>query len=227
LRHFLITRFALPFPKDNPRYEAYSNNPGWFHRRCSLFEKHTLPSVKAQTFKDFTWILLANPEFPEISVSKLESYGIEVAWEDWEWDENRSQLASLLKNKVGDDWVISSRVDSDDILHNRFMEHTHFGAKREREWLAFPNGYVMDRDAAYLYRYINSPFVSLVEPTEEAKFVYHVSHIRARPRILSEVPGWIQVDHGGNVKNSVRRITRKRDCTKCKISDLRKDFTFK
>jgi len=232
MTHFLITRFAIPFAKDSIRYERCTNAPGWFDKRCDLFEKYTLPSIEAQTNQDFYWILIANPDFPGMDKDRLESYAADVLWVDWEWDEGFDTLGNKLKaHFLMDEWIITSRVDNDDMLSKHFIEGCQVTATENVQWLSFPYGYILKKDAAYLRKYPSSPFVSFVERGDSPITVYHTSHIYAGKKYplveISDDPGWVQIDHGDNVKNSVKSLM-----TRGKISgeasvhfeDIRKEF---
>jgi hypothetical protein len=233
MKHVLLTRFAIPFPKDNPRYERCTNSKNWFSNRCDLFEKYTLPSVRAQTSKHFDWILLANPDFPSIDIDRLSSYNIEVLWVDWEFDEDQQQLGEVLQHKYKEhDWIITSRLDNDDMLSNWFMKSLLDNAGNKIEWLTFPNGYIMKGDKAFFRRYPTSPFVSLVEPAAQMSSVFQVSHIFAGTKVgpireLTQDRAWVQIDHGDNVKNNVDKLkSRGKIGNYCSISELRENFTW-
>lgn len=227
-KHILITRFALPFAKENPRYTRCTNSPGWFDRRCTLFEKYTLPSVKSQTSQHFDWVLISNPNFPGIDKKRLESYGVELFWVDWLFEDEKIEgLSDFIRDKgKNSDWIITSRLDNDDMISKWFMETIFNMAREKKEWLCFPNGYMVEKDKAYIRKYSNSPFVSLVENSKEAKSVYQVSHIYSGKKVasmrkISDIPAWVQVDHGENVKNSVKRNKLK---TWIPIQKIKKDF---
>jgi hypothetical protein len=208
MKHLLLTRFAIPFPADNQR-SRHGNNPDWLPRRYELLERYTLPSVESQTCKDFEWLLIANPNFPWIDHKRLESY-TKVLWVDMEWDEAMGFEEAIRPYTEDEEWMLTSRLDSDDAVYDGFIEDTQAAFRPEVCWYTHPTGYVVKGDEAYFRRYPSSPFVSYSEPAAGARSVYHASHIYAgRGSRLVEVgsePAWVQVDHGGNVKNSVARL---------------------
>lgn len=64
LKHFLLTRFNLKlWGKDKNNNSI--DREAWLHDRVSLFERYTLPSIAAQTCKDFVWVILVDGESPE------------------------------------------------------------------------------------------------------------------------------------------------------------------
>lgn len=204
IRHILLTRFALLHPQSSEE---------WLEHRIELFEKYTLPSVEKQTCKNFEWYLIANPNFPGIKKFRIDKYA-RVLWEDWKWDEDQDNIGKLFRSgwpwirgrEIGRPWLISSRLDSDDILAEDFIERIQNTAEEKEEWLSIPRGYMVKGDKAYPRYYEKSPFVSFVEKRHTPKTVLHTPHTKADSvRIIDDKPGWIQLDHGKNIKNSVER----------------------
>jgi hypothetical protein len=224
--HFLITRFAIPYLEASPS--------GWFEERCDLFEKYTLPSIESQTNQDFYWILLANPDFPGMDKDRLESYAADVLWVDWKWDERFEFLGERLKaHFLVNDWMITSRIDNDDMISKYFIERCKEAATEDVQWLSFPSGYILKDGAVYSRFYPASPFVSFVEKSDSPLTVYHTAHTNAGANFpiveVTQQPSWIQVDHGGNVKNSVERLIRRGKISSKAVSrfdQIRKEFGY-
>ena len=64
MNHFILTRFNLRlYPKD--KNGNVTLTPEWLEHRFQLFELYTLPSLSAQTCKDFKWIVLIDRETPQ------------------------------------------------------------------------------------------------------------------------------------------------------------------
>src|SRR4051812_14454073 len=62
LDHVLLTRFNLPSAGHEGLVRAKEN---WLRDRVALFERYCLPSVRAQTCQDFTWIVYFDPQSPQ------------------------------------------------------------------------------------------------------------------------------------------------------------------
>jgi len=51
LKHFLITRFN------------YADDYEHLEQRIELFRRYTMPSIYAQTIKNFEWLIIGQPSF--------------------------------------------------------------------------------------------------------------------------------------------------------------------
>lgn len=205
----------MRFDEFNPR-RRYERDPNWLEQRFSLFDKYCRPSVSAQTFKDFEWIFLVNPEFPGWSADLEKRLPGKVAYITAPWDEFQPQVEDCLNQETWrDNWVTTIRLDSDDIITNDFLMKTREGVDKEilactngarvPFWASFPNGYMMKEDRAYPRCYPRNPFQTYTEFCAPViKTVLYTHHMRARNSVLlGQDPAWIQVDHGGNIKNKV------------------------
>ncbi|WP_299134485.1 glycosyltransferase [uncultured Amaricoccus sp.] len=52
--HVIQTRFNMPSPGRESQIRA---RPGWLAGRFELFERYCLPSIAAQSLKDFHWVI--------------------------------------------------------------------------------------------------------------------------------------------------------------------------
>ncbi len=208
MKHVLITRFAIRFAEDNPRgrYEARED---WLDFRMGLFEKYTLPSVKAQTFKDFDWWIVLDSKFPGLTTQHIDqlSKAANLLYISGPWREDQEEIGEALQALYKDEWVCSTRLDSDDIISNDFMENVARMAEEKESWIVFPHGYMMKEGKVAHRTYLVNPFVSHVEYADPLKSVFRVCHTKVNkqeaPLIVDKVPSWIQVDHSDNIKNLV------------------------
>jgi hypothetical protein len=162
-------------------------------------------------------------EFPHIThadADRLIDYGYEVWYVDTVWDREKVgkefDYGNLLRAHFDEDWFITSRLDSDDMLRPQYIEGVQRMFTKERQWIGFDNGLVWHAKANQWFtrKYKNSPFVSLVEPYNTAKGVYQYPHTAANTHynyvsVDDENPGWVQVIHDSNVKNTAKRILPK------------------
>ncbi|MDB6058322.1 MAG: hypothetical protein JWO95_2166, partial [Verrucomicrobiales bacterium] len=67
--HFVLTRFNVPlsFARQN-----YGLDDQWLEHRFALFENFCLPSVAAQTKRDFHWMLLIDEKTSDRWRTRLE-----------------------------------------------------------------------------------------------------------------------------------------------------------
>ena len=207
MKHVLITRFAIRFAEGSPR-RRYERRNGWVDSRMKLFEKYTLPSVQAQTFKDFDWWIVIDPKFPGLTIQHLDrlSKAANLLWISAPWQDNQVEIGEALRDTYKDEWVCSTRLDSDDVISNDFMENVARMAEEKESWISLLNGYIMKDDRVMLRKYLVNPFVSYVEYAAPFKSVFHCCHTqvnkqRGVPLVVDEIPSWVQINHSDNIKN--------------------------
>lgn len=73
MQHFILTRFnLLLWNKDKDGHKVRTTK--WLEHRFLLFERYCLASVKGQTCKNFTWIVLFDSTTPERFKSQIANY---------------------------------------------------------------------------------------------------------------------------------------------------------
>ncbi len=234
MKHALITRFALRFPENSVRRSW--EREGWLDYRLELLRKYTLPSVQAQTFTDFDWWFLIDPTFPGFELehfNELKEYGKLMTMDD-PFVEEQPEIGVMLSDRYKDEWVCSTRIDSDDIIRNDFMERVHEEATEKEEWISFRKGYMLKGDEIAPRSFVRNPFVSYVEYAAPFKSVFHIDHMQVHARstpaplkIIEETPGWIQVDHSDNVKNLVSQKLPNFESQLVDLAPVREDFTWR
>jgi hypothetical protein len=198
-----------------------------------LFRKYCLPAVQAQTFKEFDWWLMVDPTFPgltEAYISDLEKVA-KILWIEAPFREDQGEVGSLLSHIYKDEWVCSTRVDSDDILRNDFMEQVHAVATEDEAYIAFRTGYMFKDGYVAPKSWARNPFVSYVEYANPFRSIFSISHmaVNNQPvplKIIETFPGWIQVDHTDNIKNLVNKKIKDFDSIKIDASLVYDDFTW-
>ena len=231
ISHYLLTRFNVRLTFDvapGSRPTGHMGlDAGWLERRFGLFEKYCLPSVAAQTRKDFIWLVYLDEETPQVWKDRMaelaseheflrprycRSFSDEVLWRGI--DEEGGAEESIR---------ITSRLDNDDMIHPAYMARMRELAERELAerqavgegfekgfYLAFPLGYCLRDGAGYVQRYRNNPFSSYVSAASLRKTVLDVDHryIAESAPVAYEWhrPLWCQLIHGENVANAVRGV---------------------
>ena len=231
MRHALITRYAVRFAEDNLR-RRFEERDNWLEYRLGLFHKYTLPSVQAQTYKDFDWWIVIDPTFPGIeshiehlsafaSILKIQAY----------WKEAQVEIGEALRDTYNKEWVCSTRLDSDDIIANDFMMKV-VELAQEKSYVGFPNGYMLKDKQACDRNYDLNSFVSYVEYADPFESVFRTCHTKVNrpwqtvPLILDTTPMWIQVDHSDNIKNLVEKKIEAFDKNSFDAEQLRSKFTW-
>lgn len=191
--HWLITRFFCGQAGDSAHIAA----------RMDLFERVTLPSVRSQTVRDFRWLGVVDSRLPAVR-DRLHGFGIETVTAD---EYSRPVICRAIEGRLSRenaDWIITSRLDCDDALHERFIETVRASAAERRECL-FPSPVMLwSNGLAAVVRRSWSPFISLVEHRDDGfRSAYQIHcgqpHQYATVRMLqSDKPLCLQVVHDRN-----------------------------
>lgn len=219
LPHVLMTRFNMATPG---REAAIRNRPDWLDGRFALFESFCLPSVAAQTTRDFTWIIYFDEATPQIFRDRIAALQREVPFHAYYtglfpasgWPRSLREVLGPLPPLV-----LTSRLDNDDALAADYMERTATAARlampradREgRIGIVITNGFIRSARGVYAMHHETNAFTSWLERSgsdTELMTALGISHMKAAEMgALVQVPGpgaWLQVVHGGNVSNKVR-----------------------
>ncbi|WP_390881376.1 glycosyltransferase [Thalassoroseus pseudoceratinae] len=199
--HLLLTRFNLG-----------NLDPDWLEHRIKLFEQFTLPSVRSQSNNNFTWLLLCNKATPASWRRRLTAY--ENGRTKTLWLEGAKQLkviADFIKKQTTlfsqSSYVITTRVDNDDVLHSEFVNMIQCSARYvDREFLNFPRGLLWARGRVRSLNHGSNSFISCVEPVDQIETVFTEQHDRLSSvgpirQIASLEPFWMRVCHDQNILN--------------------------
>jgi len=125
--HYLITRFNLK----NPKWKFTKNNElllndQWMDERIALFAHFCLPSVVAQTNKNFKWLLYFDNDTSEkhrAQISQLlqPHFFIEAHYIDG-MPMLVESIRQYIATHVKTEYLITSRIDNDDSISKYFIE---------------------------------------------------------------------------------------------------------
>jgi hypothetical protein len=206
VNHFLITRWNLPGALQASGLERVTDSR-WRARRRELFELYCLPSVARQTVADFSWLFLVSEGLtPEADVHWFQAHDERlriVPVEDPESSGSAEARNAVSGSVSGDDWVITTRLDSDDILHPDHLRRVRVAHGGKRQVVEFINGFYYDvrRDSLRRVREPQNAFVSVLEPANDLRTALGWGHheIGLENEILYlEEPGWIALVHDHN-----------------------------
>lgn len=188
-RQYLLTRFNLRLYKRNKFLQPVSDEP-WLEERFALFERYCLPSIEAQTNKDFRWFVLFDSETPERFKNRVAAYRercpqFSPVWvkpkASWRFTSIFQQLvfrdlAELEKAAVFPDKIVTTYLDNDDALSLDHMERVAQEAESvsARTFLTFHYGiqFFEDMNLANCIYYYNNHFQTLVEPYQKGDGLY-------------------------------------------------------
>ena len=210
--HIIMTRFNLATPG---REFALRTQPGWLAERFDLFERYCLPSIAAQTTRDFHWIIYFDEATPDVFRERVEAArkvfpfvpyytGLfpSTGWRD-------SVLETFSpKTRL----LLTTRLDNDDALANDFVARLHDWVEANDHRLGaynFQNGLIRQGSAVYAIKHRSNAFFSWLEDVSPelrtAPSIQHMKIAQEGPVFQkSGEPGWMQVVHESNVSNKVR-----------------------
>jgi hypothetical protein len=215
VHQLVLTRFSIRTPGVG-RLEPHTRE--WLERRLELFDRYCAPSVAVQTEWRFDWLVFCDPDTPRDVTERLRATDPRVRVVTVPVCEDRRRVPDALHARhyarPGADVVISTRLDSDDVLAEHAIERVRglagsFHASGAGRLLHNPRlGYKLQALTGRVYeaRMHNSPFLSLLE--RDAAFGALSSshtHMHLRYPVFQDDTDrfWLQVIHGGNVSNHV------------------------
>lgn len=201
--HLILTRFNLRLPGVAPP-EA-----GWLSHRVQLFEKFCLPSVRAQSNRNFGWLLFCDAGTPPECREKLDSYADAGTVRPHYIRDIREVPAVVMESvERGSTHVITTTLDNDDALARTFVEKVQdeFRAQ-DFELVNFSSGFRLDlrKTKLYVHRIECNPFISLIERKDQLRTVLGCGPHGSIPLRFNEIrnietePLWLQVIHDRNV----------------------------
>lgn len=185
----------------------------WLRHRTALFDRYTVPSVRAQEMNNLYWIVYLDPGSPDWLLSYMERLRAEGV------------LAPVLRTTVGGDELrgdirrttgrsggrlLTTNLDNDDGLAVDFSSRLQraAGMVTGRTALYVPHGLILSENRLFLHKDRHNAFCSVVEDIDDAHTCWMDWHNRLDRHMpvyeLDGGPGWLQVVHGNNVTNRIR-----------------------
>jgi hypothetical protein len=205
IRHLVQTRFAIKVAKMDGVVVSQSGakeplSPEWVAKRFELFERYLLPSMQAQTFADFTWLMYVHPEFEQEHVERLRGYDVRI----------RVVTDPVTPIRGIGGIVASTRIDSDDGFASDALEVVQsyaerFAAGRQpAQLLRLQNGWWNDHAQSRVYQWRGWSFLTVMERAAPYRGALAMSCDdigKAYPEWVYAPPCWLRVVHDGNVRN--------------------------
>lgn len=215
---FIITRFNLYLPNlhAGSTIDEYTGiTPDYIKQRFELFEKYCLPSIEAQTDKDFYWFILMNADTPDIFKSRIESIVnrseakiVLLYMKEYNLELIKQKILELKNNS---NWVTSIRIDNDDILAKNFVEEVRKIAPHiNKTVINFERGlhYNLKTREIGIHSAKANHFISYVEDiSENFELVYKCGHNKILSSGINKYinikkkPMWAELVHDTNVVN--------------------------
>jgi hypothetical protein len=173
------------------------NGDDWLVPRMRMFKEVCLPSVLAQTSKDFTWLILVDADIPYAYWAELRELAPDAVVQTVEKDSinqtyrgKSGGAVSMLAQPVNHmpriagphltgDWVATMALHVDDAISFDYVEKVHSVLRETPETIAFPQGALLmdageDPDKDGYWRVESEVFACVVvEPTATFQSVFH------------------------------------------------------
>lgn len=223
--YVIITRFNI-----NIKYAAATTkllseiNPAvdedYLRHRFDLFERYTVPSIKAQAMQDFIWVVLFHQDTPQKYKDKIAA--LQQSYPTFHplyiaHTENYIETTNQYLLSFGAARYIMARIDNDDAFHCSFMQEVQALAHADAspEYLIlFVNGlqYYQKRGFATKYHFPMNHFSALVTSNDgdgtlkNLLFYNHtvVDQLFLTKKIQNKQPLWLEVVHESNVSNRMQ-----------------------
>lgn len=225
MKHFVITRFNLKGKKNlkgNRLFDPLSNE--WLDERFDLFNTYCLPSVKNQTNKNFIWLVCFDTDTPKAYLPIIENIKKDFKNFIPVFVDGFSGLESKIKETIQntiintDEFIITTRIDNDDIIHQDFIKSIQNLYKPEVNTLIdLRQGYqfIINENPTSLraFKLPYNPFLSVIENTDDYKTIIAEQHRywKTLPNIIINKKQhlWMQVVHDQNLLNRKRNYLKK------------------
>ena len=219
MKHFLATRFNLPAEGWKvSRNGQKVLTDSWLKHRFEIFEKYCLPSVKNQTNQEFIWCVFFDTKTPQKYKEKIEVISnsfnklkpIFIDKYEKSLPSLKEFIASNLESK--DDYVITSGIDNDDLIHREYIHTIQRLFKPADEMVIdLRLGYQVSIEGGVVSirlktNYFN-PFISVVEKSVKPNTVFSKAHFEwsdsASIVVFDDKELWIELVHERNKYNFV------------------------
>lgn len=201
MMHYIVTR------------NFYSDEYPHKEQRRHLTREYTIPSLRRQTAKNFTWVVAGRN-----GLTPADTQGIDTIWLDVDppkkFDSTTylmQELISLLAQDLDPSMkIITTRLDNDDVLVPDFVERIQAAARDTDKGVIDAGGLRVDTRTRKIYRdtayqKVPSPFLSVVEEKAgkrcrlmTAYYDQHGLMHRHLPLTKLEFLGWVQLIHESN-----------------------------
>ncbi|MCF1750317.1 glycosyltransferase [Mariniradius sediminis] len=215
IKHFVFSRFNVQYLEMVP-FNLGLDPEKWMEERIQLFFDYCYPSVRHQSQKNFQWVVFFDSRTPKVLLDQISAHDadgiIEFKFTD-HWDKMDSEILNILKAVENDvDLIISSRLDCDDALSEKFVQTIQTKVTQEKcqppYALNCSNGIILDVNSGIYYRKMmrSNPFISMVQDKDSLdRSIFGLQHQVVSDQIntieIEDPKMWLQVVHGGNLVN--------------------------
>ena len=209
--HFVFTRFNLKIPSFNKSTnENLVISDEWLTPRFELFDKYCFPSFKHQKNTNFRWIVFFDTDTPAKFKKMIQQYQQDLPQLEPVFLSSYDEMLPAMNQLLSDSkkkYVITSRIDNDDILGLNYIENIQNQFECQ-DFLVVDqiDGYNLNLYPTVLLgkrRKLSNPFISLIELNDDPVTILSRGHSdwknEKRTAEISHAYSWIGVIHGSNV----------------------------
>jgi hypothetical protein len=209
-KHIILTRFNL-------QYDLLSDihiQDNWLEERFRLFEQYCFPSIIAQTNQQFDWVILLSDQTPKNYILRITQHtnsykNIHLELCSYYEDVNILYKTIGLKYIQDYDYLLSTRVDNDDMLAKDFVAtlQKHLPVTPMSAVLTFTNGiqWFERQNIAFAVAYDRNHFLNFWEEKQSVRTSLGIDHTKVQSTnliILREPFMWCEIVHENNISNS-------------------------
>lgn len=227
--HFVLTRFNLRlWWKEDKRHNAIQTKE-WMEERFRLFEKFTLPSLRAQTCQDFLWICLFDGATCDKDRERIAGYanGFDRFHPVYLNEQETRNFQDVFRREISrraaseTTGLLTTYLDNDDALHCRFIEETQRRAASLKfgTIISYTYGiqYYEEMNLAVRIPYRNNHFLTYYERMKDRNrtvwgfwhfSIFKYKNLRIELIDNRSAPMWAEVIHRGNIDNDVKMTLR-------------------
>ena len=208
--HIILTRFNLQYELGN----SIHLEPSWLEERFRLFEEYCLPSIMGQSDMHFTWIILTSDQTASAYKTRLSKYSQTYSNIVIEYCPYTEDIVGLYK-RIGEkyvrdcDYLLSTRIDSDDMLAPHFVQRlqsyirSHLSAEAI---ITFSHGIQwFEKEAiAYAISYPQNHFLNFLEARDNIRTCLGIDHTKVEKKDMIQLEDksmWYEIVHGTNICN--------------------------
>jgi len=213
-RHLIVTLFNVKRGgMDVNTRGTTTRTEEWMKRRLEIFEWLCLPSLRGQSNLNFRWLVFFDRQTPEIFRTRIAGYREFSNFEPVFVDDETQVVAEVTARvPVGIDWLISTRLDSDDAFCRTAVEVIQKTFRPQGNLvLNLLTGYGLAGRRIYLFERPSNSSATLIEKRSEKGFFTacrcpHPDFEKYFPLVnLKDRRYWIQGLHDQNQSSIIWR----------------------
>lgn len=224
--HIIVTTFNV---KTKPGRE-WPNPDAWVAERLSILEKYTYPSIMAQTNKNFSWVIFYSEESLNTKfidkIKELKNVDLFCVPGIQTFNAQKHLVQGYLKTKNIEnyEYLITTTLDSDDMIRNTYVEDIQNKRFKEQNLkiINYRTGYrhFVGEEGTWEFKWSCNSLFTMIEKINKLEDIItckqcysHAEMCRKRyfkhvEDINNNKPMWIHLIHESNVQTKYKEGDR-------------------